>query len=191
MFRILPVERFIYLQPVGRGKTEVLDQQILQRLCADLTKQFGIGCRALPSINLTEDSYDPQRDQYLAEIILSNLKRLGFSEAEKVLGIVAEDLYAEGLNFVFGQAELGGKYSVVSVSRLRSSPDEKDEDLFYERILKECVHELGHTFGLGHCPNVRCVMHFSNTLRDTDIKAASFCNYCQSWLGTHLKKAAN
>lgn len=191
MFRILPMERFIYLQPIGRGKKDVVDRQTLKRLCTDLAARFGIKCEVKLPIELTEDAYDPLRDQYLAAIILSNLKRMGFPEAEKVLGIVGEDLYADELNFVFGQAELGGKYSVVSVSRLRPSSPRQYENLFYERMLKECVHELGHTFGLGHCPDVRCVMHFSNTLRDTDVKSASFCKRCSAWLGTHVKRVAN
>jgi archaemetzincin len=50
---------------------------------------------------------------------------------------------------------------------------------FYDRAVKEIVHELGHTFGLGHCPNSKCVMHFSNSLADTDLKEAYFCNMCR------------
>ncbi|TLX91314.1 MAG: hypothetical protein E6K97_02920 [Thaumarchaeota archaeon] len=37
-------------------------------------------------------------------------------------------------------------------------------------MVKECVHELGHIFGFVHCPNIECVMYFSNSLSDTDIK---------------------
>jgi archaemetzincin len=187
MFRIVPSDTYIYLQPLGRSKAEVADLQTLQDLSKDLTRQFGLQCRFHTPLNLMEDAYDPQREQYLASIILSNLKTLGFPEAEKVLGIVAEDLYADELNFVFGQAELGGKFGVISLSRLRAP----DPSLLYQRTLKEAVHELGHTFGLGHCPNVLCVMHFSNTLHDTDIKSARFCGYCDAWLGTHPKRAAN
>jgi archaemetzincin len=56
----------------------------------------------------------------------------------------------------------------------------EDPGLFRQRVLKEAVHELGHTLGLEHCPNPRCVMHFSNTLADTDAKAAAICETCQS-----------
>jgi len=36
-------------------------------------------------------------------------------------------------------------------------------ELFDEQVL---IGELGHTFGLGHCENPRCVMFFSNSLMD-------------------------
>jgi archaemetzincin len=48
-----------------------------------------------------------------------------------------------------------------------------------DRTIKEAVHELGHTFGLEHCENARCVMHFSNSLADTDWKQAKFCSQCR------------
>jgi archaemetzincin len=54
-----------------------------------------------------------------------------------------------------------------------------NDKLFYERMVKECVHELGHIFGFNHCPNRRCVMHFSNSLSDTDVKGKSFCDACK------------
>ncbi len=98
------------------------------------------------------------------------------------------DLYTRGLNFVFGQARLGGREAVISLARLHQSfyglPE--DEELLLERSLKEAVHELGHTWGLAHCPDHLCVMHFSNSLRDTDVKTARFCSKCFSILKSRL-----
>lgn len=53
------------------------------------------------------------------------------------------------------------------------------ESLFHLRAVKEAVHELGHTYGLGHCRNPRCVMSFSNSLRDVDRKERDFCPSCR------------
>ena len=36
------------------------------------------------------------------------------------------------------------------------------EDLLRERLVKEAAHELGHTFGLRHCADWRCVMASSH-----------------------------
>ncbi|MEL9991002.1 MAG: archaemetzincin family Zn-dependent metalloprotease [Thermoproteus sp.] len=85
--------------------------------------------------------------------------------------VVDADGYVPGLNFVFGVAY--GDKAVVFTRRLDpSSP------LFDMRLAKEITHELGHTLGLGHCRNPRCVMYFSNTIVDTDLKGPGFCDRC-------------
>jgi len=100
---------------------------------------------------------------------------------EKVVGIADVDLYVPRLNFVFGEADIGAGTAIVSLCRLRQEHYglDPDEALFLERATKEIIHELGHTFGLEHCPNNKCVMHFSNSLADTDVKKARFCDKCR------------
>ena len=43
------------------------------------------------------------------------------------------------------------------------------------RAAKEAVHEIGHTFGLVHCPDRRCPMSLSIDLADLDGKTAEPC----------------
>jgi archaemetzincin len=124
-------------------------------------------------------AYTPERKQYLSSKLLASLKKP--EREEKVVGIADVDLYVPRLNFVFGEADIVSGTTIVSLYRLRQeyyglAPDEA---LFLERATKEIVHELGHTFGLGHCFNNKCVMHFSNSLADTDLKEASFCSSCR------------
>jgi len=124
-------------------------------------------------------AYDSQRKQYLSSKLLASLKKS--EREERVVGIADVDLYVPRLNFVFGEADIVSGTAIISLCRLR--PEyyglAPDEALFLERATKEIVHELGHTFGLGHCPNNNCVMHFSNSLADTDLKEAHFCNKCR------------
>jgi len=128
-------------------------------------------------------AYHRGRQQYLSDAILSQLRQVALP-AERLLGLVDLDLYTPGLNFVFGQASMGGREALIALPRLRQSfyglPD--DEALFHERAIKEAVHELGHTYGLGHCPDATCVMHFSNSLPDTDFKGKEFCAMCRAAL---------
>ena len=124
-------------------------------------------------------AYNPERKQYFSSKLLAYL--IKSERDEKVVGIADVDLYVPRLNFVFGEADILSGTAIVSLYRLRQeyyglAPDEA---LFMERATKEIVHELGHTFGLGHCPNNKCVMHFSNSLADTDFKEASFCSSCR------------
>ncbi len=136
-------------------------------------------------VELKEDSHDlaqaynPDRKQYFSSKLLASLRKS--EREERVVGIIDVDLYVPRLNFVFGEADVVSGTTIVSLYRLRQeyyglAPDEA---LFLERTTKEIVHELGHTFGLGHCPNNKCVMHFSNSLADTDLKRANFCSSCR------------
>jgi archaemetzincin len=127
-----------------------------------------------------DHAYDQERKQYLSSKLIASLNSSGRERDEKVVGITEVDLYAPGLNFVFGEANVASEIAIISLCRLRQeyyglSPE---KNLFLERATKEIVHELGHTFGLGHCPNTRCVMHFSNSLADTDLKGMGFCDKC-------------
>jgi len=113
-------------------------------------------------------------------LLLAELPSLP-SSGDRVLGVVDVDIFAPGLNFVFGQADISGKRALISLQRLRQEfyglP--RDESVFGERVLKEAVHEVGHTYGLRHCPDPTCVMHFSNSLPDTDLKGCNLCLICQ------------
>lgn len=132
----------------------------------------GFQVTILPAREVPPEAYDAGRQQYRAATLLELVR----SEAgDRVLAVTAVDLYADGLNFVFGLAESPGTVAVVSLYRLRAGADAR---FLRERALKEAVHELGHTFGLSHCPDARCVMHFSNCLENTDQKGTSFCSRC-------------
>nr|WP_243666411.1 matrixin family metalloprotease [Vulcanisaeta sp. JCM 16159] len=54
-------------------------------------------------------------------------------------------------------------------------------------MLKEVLHELGHSFGLDHCADPRCVMYFSNTIEDTDRKGPGYCQRCMARLRSLLR----
>ena len=166
----------ITLRPIGE-----IDNKTLEELRQRLNQAFGCPTEIIRQVYSLKQAYDSKRKQYLASALLARLKKSGVSKDEKVLGVADVDLYAPGLNFVFGQADMAAGLAIISFCRLRQeyyglAPDEA---LFLDRASKEAVHELGHTFGLGHCPNAKCVMHFSNSLADTDWKQATFCGKCR------------
>lgn len=169
----------IYLMPVG-----VVEEGLLEAIARAVEKIFNRPCRVGEGLVDPAYAYDRRRGQYRMGEILLRLRRLDMPQAHRLLGLVDEDCYAPGLNFVFGQAMARGRDAVVALPRLRQEfyglPE--DEVLFQERAIKEAVHELGHTYGLGHCSDSRCVMHFSNSLADTDIKGARFCERCRAEL---------
>lgn len=177
----------ILLIPIGTVAPQMLEW-LRDNLAAIFSRSVEIGAE----IPLPKVGYNPQRGQYVGEAMLDALRRVG-GPAERVLGLADVDCYAPGLNFIFGQATLNGREAFVALPRLCPSfyglPE--DEGLFRQRLLKEAVHELGHTFGLGHCPDPRCVMHFSNTLHDTDVKEATFCARCHQRLLQNTQHATH
>ena len=163
----------IILEPLGD-----VDSLITKDLKEKLHFAFGCPTEIAPKLDITPKAYNPKRGQHLASELLSTLKASGIAPGEKVLGIVDVDLYATGLNFVFGQAAPDSGLAIISIYRLRQELP-PDYSLFLSRAAKEAIHELGHTFGLEHCPKIKCVMHFSNSLHDTDVKEMTFCSQCQ------------
>jgi archaemetzincin len=169
----------LYLVPVGEAPGDVLTT-----LQPKLEGTFGVACAIAPALPQPLDAYRRSRGQYLSTKILEELGRLDLPGASRLLGVVDLDLYVPELNFVFGQATMGGRQALIALPRLRQGfyGLAEDRDLFHLRVLKEAIHELGHTLGLGHCRDRSCVMSFSNFLRDTDVKGATFCLTCRSML---------
>lgn len=172
-------KRKIYLIPVGEVEKEILDY-----LASQISQVFPYHVEIKKPLPKPHYAYNKRRNQYCADLILAKIKREDLKKEDKILTVIDLDLYTPGLNFVFGEASLNGKAALIALPRLREEfyglPC--DKKLYYERAVKEAIHELGHTFGLTHCKNPRCVMHFSNSLSDTDQKGKEFCNDCRKKL---------
>ncbi len=127
-------------------------------------------------------AFDTFRNQYNSTLILTRLLDRYGQHDGKVLGVTMNDLFVPVLTYVFGEAQLSGTAAVVSAHRLMEefyglTPDPAME---HDRLLKESVHELGHTFGLVHCHEPECVMRSSNAVEDIDLKDVGMCDRCRS-----------
>jgi archaemetzincin len=167
----------IIIRPLGE-----IDHVILEELKKRLGKTFGCEVAIELQGNKLAHAYNPKRKQFLSTSILSDIS---FSRIEgRVLGVVDVDLYVPGLNFVFGGADIGSSIAIISLFRLSQKRYAlpSDRGLSLERTVQEAIYELGHTNGLGHCSDRKCIMYFSNSLMDTDGKQATFCSTCRQIL---------
>lgn len=146
-----------------------------------------------PAVALPESTYLPQRGQYDGSALLRHALENGAADADRVLLVTELDLCIPMLTFIFGQAQLQGRAAIVSLARLRPEFDglPPDPALTRERLCKEALHELGHTFGLTHCTDPSCAMSLSINIANIDRKNADLCRDCAILLIEHLGAADN
>jgi archaemetzincin len=154
---------------------------LLDELAAVLARIFRLPCRRRSDWLDAAFAFDPARNQYHSTAILQRLERLVPDQGLRLLGLTALDLYVPVLTFVFGEAQLSGRCALASFHRLREEfyglPASNDR--LHERLHKEAVHELGHTFGLRHCDDWQCVMASTHSVERLDLKSPRFCSACR------------
>jgi len=174
----------IYLAEVGDVETAVRDH-----VRESLSGEFGFEVRRLAAEVSMDGAYDPARRQFGSSQILREMLARCPADAVKLLGITGVDLFIPMLSFLFGQAQVGGKCALVSLARLRPEfynlPPRPA--LLRERAVKESLHELGHAFGLIHCPEPGCVMSLSTNLAQVDLKREGYCETCGELLREVLR----
>jgi archaemetzincin len=168
----------IHILPIGDG----VSISLLDDVAAALARTFRLSCHVQTEASVDAGfALDTRRNQYHATSILRRLRDLEPDDTVRVVGVTRHDLFVPILTFVFGEAELGGRCALVSMQRL----DERfyglpaRQELLLDRLVKEAVHELGHTFGLRHCEDWRCVMTSSHAVDRLDIKSRDFCRECR------------
>jgi archaemetzincin len=166
----------IQIVAVGGG----VDAGRLDALAADVARTFRTRCEVREGAIDAGFARDAERGQYHSTAVLRRLLEVAPEGNGRVLGVTALDLFVPIFTFVFGEAQIDGHCAVVSWYRLEEEhyglpPDERK---LRERLAKEAVHELGHTFGLQHCDDWRCVMASTHSVERLDLKEAAFCEGC-------------
>ncbi|MCX6152409.1 MAG: archaemetzincin family Zn-dependent metalloprotease [Ignavibacteriales bacterium] len=165
----------LHIAPIHFSNTSLLNDVIkeLSNYFSSKIKLINIPLDILPA-------YSKEREQYFSTQLISDSIKLTNKYNGKVLVIVEFDLFVPVFTYVFGEAQLNGKHSIVSVCRLHEEfySGITNDALLFERTIKEIMHELGHNFGLFHCKNWDCVMHVSQGIEEIDIKGKTYCKSC-------------
>jgi archaemetzincin len=178
--------KLLQLLPIGN-----VDNGLLKDMSPALEEILSVSCKVLP-IRLDPDfAFHGERQQYHSSEILQRMQSLVTADSWRMLGITAVDLYIPILTFVFGEAQMSGPCAVLSSHRLRQEfyglP--RDPELFRHRLIKEAVHELGHTLNLAHCDDYRCVMASSHAVEWIDLKDRVPCQTCRAAV-TQMKQVS-
>jgi archaemetzincin len=168
----------ILISPIG-----AFGADLLAAVAAAIGRVFGARTAVAPLVEDLSFAFAEARGQYHSTPILARLAAAAPPEALKVLALAEVDLFIPILTHVFGEAQLGGRSCIVSAFRLGDGlPAYRWRDNLADRLVKESIHELGHTFGLRHCPDPRCTMHYCRSESDVDRKSGELCRYCRVML---------
>jgi archaemetzincin len=169
--------KLLHILPIGN-----VEDGLLKDLRPVIEETFGVPSKVLPVRLDPEFAFHGERQQYHSSEILQRMQSFLNADSWRMLGISAVDLYIPILTFVFGEAQMGGPCAVVSAHRLRQEfyglPP--DRELFRQRVIKEAVHEVGHTLNLTHCEDYRCVMASSHAVEWIDLKERTLCPACRT-----------
>ena len=167
----------IRLLPLGS-----IPQQVLTDLARGITAEYRLPCELLPPEPEPAFAFNVTRQQYSSTEILAAVAKRCTPGDERLLAVTPVDLYIPILTFVFGEAQLHGGAAVVSFHRLHQEfyglP--VDAGILHHRLLKESIHELGHTLSIPHCDDYECVMAPSHAVEWIDLKTSRFCSACSA-----------
>jgi archaemetzincin len=109
---------------------------------------------------LPRSAFYAPRKRYRAERLLQSLDQIVPKDGYRILGVTDVDIsttkgaYADW--GVMGLGSMDGRTCVLSSFRCRRGAKNVEHAVI--RMGKTAVHEIGHTFGLPHCPSRGCLM---------------------------------
>jgi archaemetzincin len=147
----------------------------------EITKFYGANVILLPKIDLIKDSKVSGINKYYAIKILNTIEEKYPNTQHKVLLLtnynICMDRTLNGVTHknwgIFGMAKLGKKPCVVSTHNMGKN--------YKERLIKVSIHETGHSLGVPHCKNTKCVMTDAKGKGSTvDNATIWMCKECKS-----------
>ena len=177
-------EHSILISPVGE-----LSAELIEAVAGEIKQVFGFSAETRPILQDLSFALDNNRNQYHSTAILDRLAANIPPHSVRVLAIAQVDLFIPILTHVYGEAQLGGTACIVSTFRLNEGRSGINiSPKYIDRVVKEAIHELGHTFNLRHCPEHTCIMHYCRNEEDVDRKSDRLCRYCIIMLQDEMKR---
>lgn len=137
----------------------------------------------LPVISFPDHLYYKPRSRYRADRIIHWLRMNMPDSARTIVGITNKDVSTtKGEVYDYGVMGLGYRPGhACVVSTFRPAKTAKNKQHLQQRLLKLVIHEMGHNFGLPHCPDEACFMVDADGQMKLD-KERYLCVKCKSQL---------
>ncbi len=189
---LLPIAASIFFYSCSQSKSKPISNAIIRiqpfsdmdssevAILADSIKKIYPEVIISPSLKLPDFAYYAPRGRYKADSLLKFLSALARPN-EIVIGLTVKDISTRNGTIsdwgVMGLGTSPGNSCVVSTFRLNLTKGKN-------QLFKVAIHELGHTFGLPHCPDPACYMRDAKGGNPTD-EEKDFCVNCKHYLRSY------
>ena len=153
----------------------------MTRLGLCLEERFLAPFIVRPPLKVAKNVLNGVRNQLFAGALSTHLAAAYPPGDSYVLGVTDYDLYKISARYVFGEGDPITRLAVVSRHRLAPEfyGEDADDNVLFQRTLKEAVRALGRAFGLRNCLNQRCAMHHADSIFETDNQLSNLCDNCE------------
>lgn len=184
--RAIREQSLVEIQPVAD-----LNNIALQRIADTITAFYGFKVEINDRLQVSQKFENHEKGPRLdASMLLDYLKQHKKESSALIMGVTSKDIFITKRDKngnikkpenkykiwgIFGLAHCPGSSCIVATKRIQH----KNTNIFYDRLLKITLHEIGHNLGLKHCPNKKClktdVVESISTIDNTEMKLCDVC----------------
>jgi archaemetzincin len=161
-----------------------ISDELVQLVSKELEEFYHLKTVILPRGEMPDSCKNPYKKRYNANKILDYLKFEKPKDIPFILALTTKGIATKNDKYyewgILGLGSRPGPVCVISTANMG-----KEEIKLKDRLIKVCLHEMGHNFGLPHCEygDKRCLMRSANgTVRTVDEEEKFLCIKCVAYL---------